>query len=225
MTALAIPPGLIRLSAIGAFLVASGLSSAPAHAHPHVFIDGGVDFQFDESAHLTSLEVTWLYDEFETLYILAANNLSLNSDGALDAPDLAALKRKFSDWPEDFDGSAHLSLNGRDVSLDWPSAPEVELVDGRIKAVFTRQLETPVDVQGERMELAFYERTYFFAFKITNTPRLIGPNPCSADLLPFSPDPNDASLLAKLAQLSREEIPENENVGLLFADRIALTCE
>lgn len=215
-----------RTAGLGATLVFGGACLGfSAHAHPHVFIDGGVDFRFDDSAKLSSLEVTWLYDEFETLYILAANQLALNDAGGLDEPDRLTLEQAFSAWPDDFDGSAHLTHNGQTVVLKWPTDPQVELVNGRIQATFTRDLETPMDMRGREAEVAFYESTYFFAFKVTNTPRLEGAGGCAADVIPFSPDPNDASLLLKLAQLSREETPDTENVGLLFADRIALRCE
>lgn len=199
--------------------------TSPAQAHPHVFIDGGVDFRFDDAARLTSLQVTWLYDEFETLYILANNNLDLTPEGTLSEVDRLALEQVFSQWPDDFDGSAHLTHDGAPVALRWPTDPQVQVVDGRIQAVFDRVLETPLPLTGDALELAFYESTYFFAFKITNAPTLMGTPPCTADVVPFKADPGDNFLLAKLASLSREEIPENENVGRLFADRIALTCK
>lgn len=197
----------------------------PAQAHPHVFIDGGVDLVFDDETQLTALDVTWLYDEFETLYLLAAHGLSLNDQGGLDEGDRRALQKALSLWPEDFDGSAHMTVNGEAVALAWPSAPQVHLIDGRLRSEFTRALETPLTLRGQNAEIAFYESTYFFAFKITNTPRFIGgAGLCAANVVPFTPDPNDGPLLAKLAQLSREEIPQDENVGALFADRIALSC-
>ena len=41
----------------------SFLASASAlSAHPHVFIDGGVDFHLDGNGRLHKVEVTWLYD-------------------------------------------------------------------------------------------------------------------------------------------------------------------
>lgn len=215
----------LRASFCATGCIALAAWAAPAQTHPHVFIDGGVDFQFSENDTLTSLKVTWLYDEFETLYILASNNLSLNDAGGLDEPDRLTLEQKFGEWPEDFDGSAHLSFDGQNVPLKWPGDPQVTLIDGRIQAVFTRDLENPMSLSGAAAELAFYESTYFFAFKIANTPRLIGPtDACAAEVIPFNPDPDDASILAKLAMLSREETPADENVGLLFADRIALKC-
>ncbi|MEO0372883.1 MAG: DUF1007 family protein, partial [Pseudomonadota bacterium] len=102
---------------------------------------------------------------------------------------------------------------------------KVQVLDGRIQAVFERELQVPLHLNGLSAELAFYEATYFFAFKITDAPQLLGNTPCAARVIPFAADPNDSTLLAKLASLSREEVPENENVGQLFADRIALKCD
>ncbi|EBA02264.1 hypothetical protein RB2150_09724 [Rhodobacterales bacterium HTCC2150] len=42
--------------------------------------------------------------------------------------------------------------------------------------------------------------------------------------MPFNPDAQDLDLKAALAKISREETPENDQVGALFADRISVTC-
>ena len=96
------------------------LFGSPAIGHPHVFVDGGVDFLFENDT-LVALRVTWLYDEFETLYILSLYNLSLNAQGGLDETDRMALVRHRSDWPSDFDGSAHLSVGGAPIALKRPT--------------------------------------------------------------------------------------------------------
>jgi polyphosphate kinase len=36
------------------------LAPSAASAHPHVFIDGGVDFMFDGEGRIESLRVTWI---------------------------------------------------------------------------------------------------------------------------------------------------------------------
>lgn len=205
-------------------LVACGAHSA--NAHPHVFVDGGIDFVFGGSSTLRALELTWLYDEFETLYILSQLGLNLNEQGDVNEDDRRKLVDALSMWPDDFDGSAHLTLRDQVVSLDWPKNVDADLVDGRLKLTFLRHLSEPLDMRDQRADVAFYESTYFFAFKITNTPKLKDLDAaCSAEIIPFKPEPNDASLLAQLAALNREETPQDENVGILFADRIALQCE
>jgi ABC-type uncharacterized transport system substrate-binding protein len=37
----------------------------PAQSHPHVFVDGGVDFVFDEKNLLSALLITWLLNVIE----------------------------------------------------------------------------------------------------------------------------------------------------------------
>ena len=71
-----------------ALLVAVLASSAlPALGHPHVFVDGGVDFVMRDGTVLEALEVTWLYDPFETLYILASLGVSPDEDWRLQDED------------------------------------------------------------------------------------------------------------------------------------------
>ncbi|WP_420325321.1 DUF1007 family protein [Mameliella sp.] len=194
-------------------------------AHPHVWIDGGVDFAMRDGDILEALQVTWLYDEFETLYMIAEAGLRLDSSGGLDNSDRQALIRHLSNWPEDFDGSAHLSVDGLPVPLDWPQGLDAQVIDGRLQMTFTRPLSTPVSLAGRSVDVGFYESTYFFAFSITNAPRILpAQSACAAKVIRFDPETAPDGLLADLAALDREETPKIANVGALFADRISLTC-
>lgn len=198
----------------------------PSSAHPHVFVDGGIDFVMGDDDTLQSLELTWLYDEFETLFTISHFGLDLNEQGELDEEDRLKLVEGLSDWPEDFDGAAHLSVKKQAIQLDWPRDLDAHLVDGRLKITFVRDLSDPLNMTSTKLDVAFYESTYFFAFKLTNTPRILGPSQaCRTRVTPFKADPNDAFLLSTLASLSREETPTNQNIGALFADRITLRCD
>ena len=197
----------------------------PASAHPHVFVDGGVDFRFADDGRLEALEVTWLYDEFETLYILSSNGMSLNEDGELSEVDRRRLVAIRSQWPEDFDGSAHLSVSGESIELEWPSGLDGALVDGRLQMTFTRELKAPITLRGQDVKVAFYESTYFFAFSITQIPSLLGNfGDCQARVEYFEATKQDSALQVALQRLSREETPEIANVGALFADKAILSC-
>lgn len=221
--------GFPRLAhGLATVLTAATLVAAPApvRAHPHVFVDGGVDFVFRDGTTLDALRVTWRYDEFETLYTLSSFGLALNAQGDLDEADRLTLIRLLSDWPEDFDGSAHLSIAGQAIALEWPSELDARLVDGRLEMTFIRELPSPVSLDGQDAEVAFYESTYFFAFKVTDQPQLVeAAAQCAATVIPFDPDSQTESLRAALSTLGREETPAMGNVGALFADRIAVTCD
>ena len=81
-----------------------------------------------------------------------------------------------------------------------------------------------MDLDQKSADVAFYESTYFFAFAITDDPRIFGPSTCSANVIPFEADQGDAVLMETLAKLGREETSDIENVGAVFADRIVVEC-
>jgi ABC-type uncharacterized transport system substrate-binding protein len=200
------------------------LSAGPAVGHPHVFVDGGVNFVFEDNS-LVALDVTWLYDDFETLYMLSSYNLSLNANGELDEVDRRTLVRHRSNWPSDFDGSAHLSVGGQPASLQWPKDLNAQIVDGRLRVTFRRYLDEPVGLTGLAAEVAFYESTYFYAFAITEQPLLIGSGSrCNEEVLKYDLTAQDQQMQATLSRLSREETPAMADVGALFADRIVMIC-
>ncbi|OUD08387.1 hypothetical protein BVC71_12810 [Marivivens niveibacter] len=199
--------------------------AGPVVAHPHVFVDGGVDFVV-ENDQLAALRVTWVYDEFETLYILSSHDLSLNLNGGLGEEDRAALEQYRSDWPSDFDGSAHLKIDNQQIALQWPTGLKADVLDGRLKITFTRELQQTVPASDLAASVAFYESTYFFAFSITQTPEIFGSSSaCSAEVIKHDPTEQDEQVQAALAKLSREETSSIANVGALFADRIELKCD
>lgn len=200
------------------------LPASIAAAHPHVFVDGGVDFIMGAENTLEALKVTWRYDAFETLYILSSHGLVLNDEGELNESTRQTLVSLRSQFPEDFDGSAHLSVDGAAVLLHWPSEFDAHLVGDRLEVTFLRKLETPLELTERVVDVSFHESTYFFAFSITDTPEVFGPSTCAAEVIPFEAEPKDTALMAMLEKLGREETSGIEDVGALFADRIILEC-
>jgi ABC-type uncharacterized transport system substrate-binding protein len=196
-----------------------------AFAHPHVFVDGRIDFVFDADRTLTQIEVTWRYDPFETLYVLSTLEIDPGQDWTLSETERASVIAFESNWSETFDGAARLETDGRPVPLQPPAAFDARLVKNRLEVRFTRDLGAPLDVADHPVQVTFYEETYFFAFKIAHAPQMSGnTRGCNAALEPFDPDDNAASLQQTLMRLGREDTPEDTNVGRLFSDRIALSC-
>lgn len=199
-------------------------SAVPLFAHPHVFVDGGVDFIMADEATLEALSVTWLFDEFETLYDLSSRGIEPQPDGTLSEADREIIRAAYAEFPDDFDGSAHLTIDGEDIEMDWPSDVAVELVDGRLQLTLIRKLAEEIDLTDKDVDVAFYESTYFFAFSITNQPVFTGGDGCSHLVVPYIAGSQTDDVQESLAQLGREETPQIANVGELFADRIVVTC-
>jgi ABC-type uncharacterized transport system substrate-binding protein len=208
-------------------LLAAGCLAGPAAAHPHVFVDGAVDLVVGPDDRLGAVEVTWLYDAFETLYLLSTFDVAMDASGTVSEADRAAVERALSEWPADFDGSVHIAAGGEALALGWPEAPAVAVIDGRLQLRFRRDLAEPLDLAGARLEVAMYERTYFFAFSLSRGPEFFGapPGRCAAIVVPFEPDDRTAELRRALSALDRDDVPKMPEVGRHFADRIELACD
>ncbi|MGY3436650.1 MULTISPECIES: DUF1007 family protein [unclassified Marinovum] len=197
----------------------------PLGAHPHVFIDGGIDFAFDGTANLQGITVTWIYDPFETLYMLSEMDVTPSGPDGFTDEERQIVEANLSDFPADFDGSAHLSIGAEPVALGWPSDLTAQMRGERLALTFTRTLDVPLPMDGRALTAAFYERTYFFDFSLTEDSKITGSGDlCSATRDPFKASEKTAEMQQALAKLSREESPADSNVGAQFADRVVVTC-
>ncbi|MCW1952261.1 MAG: DUF1007 family protein [Octadecabacter sp.] len=107
---------------------------------PHVFVDGVVDFFMPDGATLDALSVTWLFDEFATLYDLPPSvkpfaRLTLNFQMISIGPRIWSSTKKTS-------------------KMDWPSDVAVELVDSRLRLTFIRKLAEEINLT-KKVEVAF----------------------------------------------------------------------
>lgn len=200
--------------------------AAQLQAHPHVFVDGGIDFVVEDGTKLTKLEITWLFDKFETLFLLSSSGVSLTEEGRLPQDAWSKLESEIGSWPDSFSGSAHVSVAGRPVPLSDPAQFDVRMVDTRLELSFTRTLAQPQPLSGVTLRTAFYEASYFYDFSITQSPRLLGQaETCTADVIPFVAGEKEKSIQKALQALGKEQTPDQPNVGALFADTVYLTCD
>lgn len=196
-----------------------------AAAHPHVFVDAVVGFDVEEG-RLTSLHISWTYDEFTTLTMFDVLDLDRDGDGVLDADDLDKVVEGETEWPDDYNGDIYLEHNGEPLPLARPVNGSAEMQDDRITVHFNLPLTEPLDPGGSRVVLRLYDPFYFHAYTVTGV-RDAGvlKGECTASFTPFQPDAAAAELQAQLAALSREETPDQAGVGRLFSDEVVLSCE
>ncbi|KIT15762.1 DUF1007 family protein [Jannaschia aquimarina] len=193
-----------------------------AVAHPHVFVDARTGFIFDDDGQLTGLRITWTYDALTSLFLFDTLDLDKDRDGELDDADRAAIAAGETDWPPEYNGDVYLEVDGAIVPVARPLNAEAWMEDDLISVAFDLPLaEIVSDPDGALLRL--YDPIYYYAYTILPLEDET-PGPCRAEVIPFEPDEATAELQVKLAALSREETPEQENVGALFADRVTLTC-
>ena len=98
-----------------------------------------------DGALLDALSVTWLFDEFETPYDLSSRGIELQADGSLSDVDRETIRAVNADFPDDFDGSAHLTIDGEDIEMVRPSDVAGDLVD-KFHSIWTdRYLPTSME--------------------------------------------------------------------------------
>jgi ABC-type uncharacterized transport system substrate-binding protein len=199
-------------------------SAGAAQAHPHVFVDAEVRFVLSDET-LTSLRVSWTYDAFTSLVLFEALELDQDGDGVLSAADLAVVAAGETEWPEGYKGDVYLEVDDLPIQLDPPSNASADVNDERISVHFDMALASPLDLSDEEAVLRFYDPLFFYAYTATQaTMTGLQGTACRSEIQPFEPDAATARLQRQLAALSREETPEQADVGRLFADLVVLSC-
>lgn len=219
---------LIR-SMLGAVvgLAMTTAAPSPSHAHPHVFVDAGVEFVLDDRERVQGVRITWTFDAFVSLYIVEEQGLDRDGDGVLTRQEAKTVAEKSIEWETDFDGDMFLSAGSEDLALSAPRDPTARYDGGRLSLTFHRDLKAPVPASAAPVVARIYDPTYFIAYSASERRSSVrnASGACRVDVTPFEATPALFDLQTTLAALSREETPDQQNVGALFADVVTLTCE
>ena len=209
------------LLACGIFALAE-----PANAHPHIFVDADGGFVFNDDGDLEAVRIFWLYDEYSTLFLYDTLDLDEDRDGQLNEADLEKVRQGETTWNPGYEGDTYLWINGKKQLLSQPLKTSAHTVKGRIGVSFELQLKTPQNVAGQTVSLKLYDPIYYYAYSIPNEGRILGnASGCHVRVNRFTADEYSAKLQQELSALSREEIPENLNIGGKFAEEIVLQCD
>lgn len=194
-------------------------------AHPHVFVDARTGFIFNDDGHLKALRISWTYDEFTTLILFESLNLDTDGDGLFNDADRAAVVGGETNWDPEYKGDIYLEIAGADYPLGRPEAGEVTLESNQVEVSFDLPLSQPVDIQDNPAFLRLYDPFFYYAYTILPmVDALDVPEGCQIRIVPFEPDAAARALQDQLAALSREDTPEQPDVGRLFSDEVHLTC-
>ncbi len=140
--------------------IALCLSASLAAAHPHMWIDTSVDFEFSARG-LSGIRVTWRFDDFNSADLRA--RFDENDNGSIDPPEeLALYEGAFSHLDEI---GYFMLANVRGESQELPAATDFSAFvdDGKLVYRFTIPLELRFS-QFNNMVLAFFDVSYFIDF-------------------------------------------------------------
>ncbi|MGJ8626900.1 MAG: DUF1007 family protein [Sulfitobacter sp.] len=209
------------LTFIVAFLAAPAVT-----AHPHVFVDTGLEMIFDNAGQLTHVRVTWQYDEFYSLLITEDMGLDPDFDGALTASEQAALTGFDMNWIEGFNGDLEVVNGDRALTMTGPSEPTATFEEGRITTTHLRKILSPVDM-AEPLVIKPYDPTYYTAYDVTLPLVIAGSDACRARVKMPDITAGLAALQEQLSGLDPDADPEQAglpNIGAELASDVIVTC-
>jgi ABC-type uncharacterized transport system substrate-binding protein len=204
-----------------------GAGVQPARAHPHIFIDTGLEAIFDDQGRVTALRISWAYDDFYSLLTVQDMGLDADGDGVLTPDDLAQLRGFDMNWDADYDGDLYVLAGEMAVAMGRPEAPDVTYQNGIITSIHTRQLAQPVAPGPDGLVFQVYDSGFYTAYSINPLVTLTAaPVGCAAQV--FEPDLTaaDEALQKVLAEYAPSDDLEMDfpAVGANYADEARVTC-
>jgi polyphosphate kinase len=211
---------------LAATLIAVAGGATPALAHPHVFIDTGVEVIFDGEGLASALRITWTYDEMYSLVILEDRGLDSDYDGVLTEAETATISGFDMNWDAGYAGDSYALIDEAPIVLGPPQDWTADLTEGRLVSTHLRPLLPAVPVGADPLVVQSYDPSFYVAYRIVGTPLLTGRSDCTVQV--FEPDlaAADSFLQQALDEMYGTADLEADfpAVGAAYADEARVTC-
>lgn len=210
-----------------AALIAFGLVPAAAAAHPHIFVDTGLELVTDDTGRLTHVRVTWAYDEYYSLLITEDLEVDQDFDEVLTEEDERKLTGFDMQWMEGFEGDLYAMLGDQALTLSGPEEPTANLMHGRIVTTHLREVTGHPVLGGRVLSIKPYDPTYYTAYDVTLPVRMSGLATCMIETVPPDIDARLAEMQQQLLRISPDaDLEENDfpEVGEEFATDVRVSC-
>ncbi len=200
-------------------------SPQPAQAHPHIFIDAGLEIVFDSQGRAEGVKVRWTYDELISLTFITERGLDPDFDSVLTDAEKAQLNGFDMDWQADFAGDTYVLLGDTPINLASPEAWTADYVAGKVISTHYRRFEMPVDLGGAALVVQAYDPGYYTAYAVVEA-GVTGREGCLAEMFEPDRDAADQILQDALAEYSGTDGIEAEYpaVGSAYAEEARVTC-
>jgi ABC-type uncharacterized transport system substrate-binding protein len=208
-----------------AAILALLLAAPPAAAHPHIFIDTGLEIVLDAAGRATAVKVAWVYDDFYSLVMIQDLGLDPDADGRLTAEEQVRLSGFDMAWDADYAGDLYVLVNGQPVALGRPTDWAADYRGDRIISLHTRPILAPV---AGPLTIQVYDPGFYTAYTILGQPRLTGEGAAGCTVQVFEPDLTEADRLLQqmLQEYSADQSLEQDfpTVGANYAEEARVTC-
>jgi ABC-type uncharacterized transport system substrate-binding protein len=202
------------------------LAASPVLAHPHVWIETGIEVILNDRNEATGVRISWTYDDLYSLYVVGDLGLDPDWDGKLTPDEEARLSGFDMKWDPDFPGDTYALMGDAPLALSRPQDWTASYAGGKITSTHLRVFDAPVPLTTGPLIVQAYDPGYYVAYSIPVAPVVTGGAGCSART--FVPDLGAAEqeLMAALSEYTPDVDLEAEfpAVGANFAEEVRVTC-
>ncbi len=162
----------------------AGLSgAAPAAAHPHVFIENRVAFDFTDGK-VTAIGVNWAFDEIFSGDLLM--QFDADGDGTFDDLESKAVGEGVLPNLAQFNYFIYIYVDGKMLAAIPPSAFTASAADYVVSFQMTVPLPSPVDPRTQALAVEVNDREYYVAVELAENDPVVLRNadgvPCGATI-------------------------------------------
>ncbi len=190
-----------------------------ANAHPHVFVTMKGELVYAQDGSVTGIRHIWTFDDMYSAF--ATQGLDSKQPGVFTREELAELAEVNVTSLKEFDYFTFAKANGKKALFIEPKDYWLEYKDSLLSLHFMLPFKAPVKAQDLQLEV--YDPSYFidFSFADKDAVALSGaPAQCKLALA----KPTDQAVDFKIKSLSEAAFQGANNYGLMFANRISVTC-
>ncbi len=208
--------------AIPAALASLLFASAPAAAHPHVFIGVRVEVQFDDTGAIRSMNQRWLFDELFSALI--AEDIDADGNGQPDDGELGDYLVEVMRSLRDYGYYTELVSDGAEVPLVLTGDMFATLDGSNLQITFTVMPEQTVALSGGEVTYRVFDPTYYIDVLHADADEAIvlsgAPAECTHRVIAPNPDAAMVDLAASLDQT----MSASDTLGAFFAGTVFIAC-
>ena len=195
--------------------------TAPARAHPHVWVTMKTDLVYAADGTVTGVRHHWAFDDMFSAF--ATQGLESKEKGKFTREELAPLAKVNVESLKEYDFFTYATVDGKKVPLTDP-APDywLDYNDQVLTLNFTLPFKTPVKTKELKIEV--YDPTIFvdFSFDKKAPAQIVGAPQCKLDVqLPREMTFAEGKALS---QIPVDQANTSMAWGAQFANKILVRC-
>lgn len=203
-------------------LALTGLS-APASAHPHVWITARAEVVFGPDRKVAGIRHQWTFDEAYTAYV--TQGLDKDGDGKLSPEELQDLADENAGGLAEFDYFTTMKVHGRPQAFSDPRDARMIMSGNQVTMTFLLPLKAPAAITGA-LAIEIDDPTFFVYFSLTDQTSVTltnAPQGCVTNVAKAKP--LDTAMLKVLQDEGAiQAAPPGANFTVEYSNKAIIAC-